>query len=281
MYSKFIDLDKLASKLSQSSQNRLCEADALSALQSFFYRAQNISSGEVPNTIWINLNNIAKKYSDMSKIRRHFTTMCYLAYKAQSITIPPVLLQFFLACPSYVLKNDSRHLGHWEHAIKYLKNLASSIEINQALNYLSRGRNRTPRRSYNPNYGYNSYSEDSEPDTYDPYDPFRGRNFNRAFGRRRARTTPPVYYPPVARIAAPNFLALPPSRGIMNGFPSPSLFTVESYRDAEMEDIRAQQWELAGQVQQLAIGQQVLEDEVVQGQVQVPGFFGPQLAIGY
>lgn len=62
----------------------------------------------------------------------------------------------------------------------------------------------------------------------------------------------------------------------MSGFPSPSVFAQDPWREAEMDDIRDHQAYLEQQVAQLQLNQQDLEDEVVQ---QVGGY--GQLQIGW
>lgn len=263
-----IHLEKWARRLSSFSQYRISEQSVSYALQSFFYQAQKLQSADILPSICKHLDSMLSRQADVSKVRRHFLTLAYLSYKANSTTIPSILLQFFHHSRDEIANRDYVRLGDWEHAIRHLKGLASSNDIYRELNFLSRKRNQIP---YFHNKHSTTYDSSDDDTNYFPQFAPRGRRPNRlAYPSPRARTMPPVYYPPMPRIAAPNFLALPPARGILTEFPSPSVFAQQDpFREAEMDEIRAQQEWLAEQVEQLALGQQALEDEV---QVQGDGY---------
>ncbi|KAJ4354213.1 uncharacterized protein N0V89_005947 [Didymosphaeria variabile] len=234
--------------------------------------AQKSSTLHIHRDVYEHLENMFEKGSAMHKIRRHFTTLAYLSCKAGSTTIPPYLTHFVEKLADEIISNDHYRLNDWEHAVGKLKNLAPTTE---ALDQLAHGRNRRANHVTHCHRPYNYCGEsDDEEDAPNWWN--RGRRLGRADGRHRSRTMPPIYYPPVPRIGAPNYLALPASRGIMSGFPSPALFAQETFREAEMDDMRGQMMFLEDQVNQLAVGQQALEEDVHEVQVQADPF-GPRL----
>jgi hypothetical protein len=275
-YCPAISLDRLSCSVSNISSGRLSPSSALGPLQWFFYAGQNYSyKSQIPREVANHLNDLANRGEAIHKIRKHFTTLAYLSSRGASTTIPPYLLDFFSDYMDDIIDMDDRHLDDWEHAIGKLKNLAPTSGL---LKRFASRRNNHPRyqtqfrRPCSHSYGSGSNHYDSgRTDSWD-----RGRHLNRANPRHRAQTMPPICYA-VPQIAAPTYLPLPVSRGIMSGFPSPSLFAQDPWREAEMDEIREHQMYLAEQVNQLALGQQALEEEV---DVQQVGGFAPRM-IGY
>ncbi|KAF2450398.1 hypothetical protein P171DRAFT_439055 [Karstenula rhodostoma CBS 690.94] len=275
-YTYNIKLDHLAVTLSRISSGRLPWDQALGPLQWFFNKASKSPQRELPPRVYNHLDDLIQRSSDMTKLRKHFTTLAYLCSRGSAPFISSHLTTFFERYAQDIIAQDHRHLSDWEHAIKQLIGLAPTTA---ALHELSRARTRRPRPRYQTHLqrSYSNYSgSDSGEDTYDTSSLHRGRRLNRAaLPHYRARTLPPMFYP-VPQVAAPNFLAVPASRGIMSGFPSPSLFAQDPWREAEMEEIRDHQAYLECAVEQLQLGQQELVEEVVQ---QVGGY--GQLQIDY
>lgn len=246
-YDRHIDLYHLSHRISNISDGRLGPHEALGPLKSIFHAARKSTHHHLDHEVSVHLLRMAENRHNPSKIRKHFMTLAYLAQKGSSPTIAQQLLDF---CNRFIddIADDYRHLDDWEHAISKLGDL---IPVQWTLDRLANRRHRF-RRPYSPPYypPYNLYS------------PYRGRSPTRTSPRHRARTLPPMFYP-VPQIAAPNFLTIPASRGIMSGFPSPSVFAQDPL-EAEIEDMREHQFHLEEAVAQLQLGQQELVDEVVQ-----------------
>ncbi|KAL5371806.1 hypothetical protein DPSP01_013987 [Paraphaeosphaeria sporulosa] len=234
------------------------------AQTSFFNTAEKTANkDDFPTHVSNHLNDMVRRGSAIHKIRNHLTTIAYLCARGRAPSIPAYLTSFVAQHAQEIVAEDYLHLRHWEYAIKSLTKLGPTTV---ALNELSRARNLGPgypthiQRPYSPPYN-------SSNPNYGPYglsNLCRGRSPTRTGPRYRSRTMPPMILP--AQIAPPDFLAIPASRGIMSGFPSPSVFARDPL-EAEIQEMRDNQLYLEEQVAQLQVGQQELVDEVVQQQV--------------
>ncbi|KAJ4289113.1 hypothetical protein N0V90_011455 [Kalmusia sp. IMI 367209] len=261
MSSQDIDLDRLARQFSTIS-GRVSEPHAYHALRSFFQLLRDRSALTVIPRLHRNLDDLLRKQhpNSSAKLRRHFITLAHLAYEGRSTSIADCLVDFFLVNRHTIATEDCRYLDDWDYGIRLISTFRMTPDVGFAMHYL--------RKKQNEMLHY-------RPSRYDPWDDDdsmdRGRRLDRYDRRHRSRTMPPVFYTPMPRIAAPNFLALPAPTGMMSGFPSPAVYANDPMRDAEMEDLRMQQQFLADKVNLLEYNQQVLEDDVA-GQ---PGPFIP------
>ncbi|KAL5466466.1 hypothetical protein PMIN06_000070 [Paraphaeosphaeria minitans] len=261
-YAPYIELTTLAQTVSRFSSGLLRSNQALGPLRSFFNTAEKTANkDDLPSNVYNHLSNMMQRGSAMHKIRNHFTTIAYLCGRGRAPSIPDYLTSFIVQHAHDIVGEDYPHLCDWEHAIKSLTSLGPTTA---ALNELSRARNLGPRYptqippSYSPSYYPRSPN-------YGMTSPYRGRSPARNGPRFHGRTMPPTMYP-VPPLAPPSYLAIPASRGIMSGFPSPSVFAQDPL-EAEIEDMRVNQLYLEEQMAQLQLDHQVLEEEVVQQQV--------------
>jgi hypothetical protein len=240
----YLDLRILADEIDMQLPHR-SRSSTTKALKSVFGALARWNNGldkavgqRLHNDITDDITFRIPRDGGLQRTRNAFATHAALADKTSSTHLAVLLIDFFWDQRRVVVDYERpAKIDEWIASLEALRGLAPHQEVNRCIDYLL--------RKYNTPIDYGRGRRYRRPEYYAP--PLR----------LRARTMPPV-------MQRPRYLQLPPPEPMIIGLPSPahSMGHFDAYRDAEMEELKAEQDMLAQKVDELAWNQEAINDAV-------------------